>query len=241
MHDNLPHLYGINFLGIGMNLILTTMKKIFVLAAMVISIGNMNAQDEPQTKTKSKDVRNKLHFGIKLGVNNSNVYEEQGEEFKATPKYGVAGGLFLSIPVGKYLGVQPGALISQKGFHASGKLFEETYQISRTTTYLDIPVLVEFKPLKILTLVGGPQYSYLLHQADIFTGSDNATIQQKEFKNENIRKNILSAAFGFDLNLGRFVISGRYNFDLQQNNGDGSSVTPRYKNIWLQGTFGTRF
>lgn len=217
------------------------MKKIFVLTAMVISFGNMNAQDEPQTKPKTKDERNKLHLGIKAGVNNSNVYDEQGEEFKAEPKYGFAGGLFLSIPVGKYLGLQPGALISQKGFQASGKLLEESYQISRTTTYLDVPVLVEFKPLKILTLVGGPQYSYLLHQADIITGGDNAAIQQQEFKNDNIRRNILSAALGFDLNLGRFVISGRYNFDLQQNNGDGSSMTPRYKNIWLQGTIGARF
>jgi hypothetical protein len=217
------------------------MKKIFVLVVMVISIGNTNAQEEGQTKTKTQDERNKLHLGIKLGVNNSNVYDEQGEEFKAEPKYGFAGGIFLSIPVGKYLGVQPGGLISQKGFHATGKLLEESYEISRTTTYLDVPVLIEFKPLKILTLVGGPQYSYLLHQADVITGGDNAAIQQQEFKNDNIRKNIMSAALGFDLNLGRFVVSGRYNFDLQQNNGDGTSMTPRYKNIWLQGTIGTRF
>ncbi|MCE3280617.1 MAG: hypothetical protein K0S44_2808 [Bacteroidetes bacterium] len=217
------------------------MKKILILAALAVSIGNASAQEEGQTKSKPKDERNKLHLGIKLGVNNSNVYDEQGEEFKSEPKYGFAGGLFLSVPVGKYLGLQPGALISQKGFRATGKLFDETYELSRTTTYLDVPVLIEFKPLKIITLVGGPQYSYLLHQADVITGGDNASIQQEEFKNDNIRKNILSAAVGFDLNLGRFVISGRYNFDLQQNNGDGSSMTPRYKNIWLQGTIGTRF
>jgi hypothetical protein len=100
---------------------------------------------------------------------------------------------------------------------------------------------VEFKPLKSLTLVGGPQYSYLLQQTDVFKSGNNTAIQAQEFENENIRKNTLSASVGFDLNISRFVFSGRYNFDLQQNNGDGSSVTPRYKNIWLQGTIGVRF
>jgi hypothetical protein len=216
------------------------MKRIVVLLTLFVSTGAIYAQEEPK-KEKSKDERNKFHPGIKIGVNNSNVYDETGDEFKAEPKYGFAGGVFLSVPLGKYLGLQPAAMISQKGFHASGKIAEVPYELSRTTTYLDVPLLVEFKPLKALTLVGGPQYSYLLAQTDVFKQSNNTSIQQQEFKNEDIRKNMLSAALGFDIHLGRFVVSGRYNFDLQQNNPDGSSEAPRYKNIWLQGTIGARF
>jgi hypothetical protein len=215
------------------------MKRIVVAVAVLFAVGAVNAQEEQ--KTKKSDERNKLHMGIKIGVNNSNVFDEVGEEFRAEPKYGFAGGAFLSIPVGKYLGIQPSVLFSQKGFKGTGKLFENEYDLTRTTSCLDIPLLVEFKPLKSLTLVGGPQYSYLLQQTDVFKSGNNTAIQAQEFENENIRKNTLSASVGFDLNISRFVFSGRYNFDLQQNNGDGSSVTPRYKNIWLQGTIGVRF
>jgi hypothetical protein len=214
------------------------MKK--TLSAVVLSV-LITTAIWGQEETKRTDARNKMHLGIKAGINNSNVYDEDGEKFNAEPKYGFAGGAFLSIPVGKFLGVQPGILLSQKGFHATGELLEEKYDLKRTTTFLDVPLLVEFKPLNVLTIAGGPQYSYLLNQTDVLKSGSSTAIQEEEFKNDNIRKNILSGVVGFDLNLGRFVFSGRYNFDLQQNNGNGASETPRYKNIWLQGTIGVRF
>ncbi|MCW3072501.1 MAG: hypothetical protein JWO44_2391 [Bacteroidetes bacterium] len=217
------------------------MKRILVAVALFVSIGAANAQEPAQQPEKKRDSRDRLHFGLKAGINNSNVYNERGEQFKAEPKYGFAGGAFFSVPVGKYLGVQPAALISQKGFHATGTLTGNPYDLSRTTTYLDVPLMIEFKPLTVLTIVGGPQYSYLFNQTDILKGGDNTAIQEQEFRNDNIRKNILSAAVGLDINISRFVFSGRYNFDLQQNNGDGTSNTPTYKNVWLQGTVGIRF
>lgn len=217
------------------------MKKIIAAAVLFVYTGTINAQEAEPVKESRSDKRDQMHVGIKAGINNSNVYDEEGEEFKAEPKYGFAGGVFLSIPVGKYLGVQPAALISQKGFKATGKLEGDSYDLTRTTTSLDIPLMIEFKPARVITIVGGPQYSYLFNQTDVVKGGNKTTIQEQDFKNDNIRKNILSAAFGFDIHIMRFVFSGRYNFDLQQNNGDGSSDTPHYKNIWLQGTVGIRF
>lgn len=214
------------------------MKKIISAAILTIIVISANYAQEKEQK---KDSRNKAHFMIKAGINNSNVYDEEGDRFNAEPKYGFAGGVALSVPLGKYLGLQPGALISQKGFHATGRLMEEDYDLKRTTTFLDVPLLLELKPLTFITIVGGPQYSYLLNQTDVLRSEKSIAVQEEEFKNDNIRKNILSGAIGFDLNLSRLVFSGRYNFDLQQNNGDKTSQTPRYKNIWLQGTVGMRF
>jgi hypothetical protein len=216
------------------------MKKIYLIIGFLGMSLCVSAQEEPKKESR-RDERNKLHFGVKLGINNSNVYDEEGEEFNAEPKYGFAGGAFLSIPVGKFLGLQPAVLISQKGFSATGKLLELEYELKRTTTYLDVPLMVELKPIRALTLLAGPQYSYLLNQTDILKSGNSTVIQEQEFKNDDIRKNILSAAVGFDIHITRFVVSGRYNFDLQKNNSDGSSQTPRYKNMWLQGTIGLRF
>jgi hypothetical protein len=216
------------------------MKSIYIFLIMTGFSLSVKSQEEPVAE-KKRDERNKFHIGVKAGVNNSNVYDEQGEEFKAEPKYGFAGGVFISLPLGKYLGIQPAVLVSQKGFHATGKLLEAEYDLKRTTSYIDVPLLVEIKPIRALTLVAGPQYAYLFNQTDIFKSGNITAVQEQEFKNEDIRKNIMSAALGFDVYITRFVFSGRYNFDLQENNHDGSSYSPRYKNIWLQGTIGVRF
>jgi hypothetical protein len=44
-----------------------------------------------------------------------------------------------------------------------------------------------------------------------------------------------------DFNLNQFVVSGRAGWDLQKNNGDGTSTNPRYKNVWYQATIGLKF
>ena len=67
------------------------------------------------------------------------------------------------------------------------------------------------------------------------------TEQEDEFDNENIRKNTLGASLGLDININHFVIGARAAWDLQDNKGDGTSSTPRYKNTWLQATVGFKF
>lgn len=208
------------------------MKKI-LLALMFLFSGIITYAQE--------DSRDKLRIGIKAGINSSNVYDEHGDSFQADPKFGFVGGGFLTIPVGKYLGVQPEVLFSQKGFKASGRLLNSSYEFSRTTTYIDIPLLIAFKPVEYITIVGGPHYSYLIKQRDVFTNGTSTAAQEQEFKNDNIRKNILGAIFGLDVNVSSLVIGLRYAFDMQNNNGDGTSNTPRYKNKWLQATVGVRF
>ena len=193
-----------------------------------------------KAQTTIDDERNKLIFGAKAGGNISNVYDGRGQDFKADPKIGMAGGVFLGIPIGKYIGIQPEVLFSQKGYQSTGILLGNTYSDIRTTSFLDIPLQIQFKPAEFITFLGGVQYSYLLHQKDVFVFGLNSTSQDQEFKNDNVRKNICSAVFGIDINIDHFIISGKGCWDLQDNNGNGSSYTPRYKNIWLQVTVGFR-
>jgi hypothetical protein len=181
-----------------------------------------------------------IQFGVKAGANYSNVYDSQGEKFNADGKFGYATGIFLGIPLGELLGVQPEVMFSQKGFKATGKVLGTDYSLTRTTSYIDVPLFLAIKPLPVLTILIGPQYSYLLKQTDEFENSILNTEQNKEFNNDNLRKNTLSAAGGFDVNLSNFVISGRAGWDFQNNNGDGTKTTPRYKNAWVQATIGFR-
>ncbi len=206
-------------------------QKILLASAIcLITISTVKAQDE--------DRRENFEFGARAGINFSNAWDAKQDEFRADTKAGFAGGVFLGIPIGKFLGVQPELLISQKGIKSSGILFEQTYSNTRTTTYLDIPLQVQLKPAPFLTLLAGPQFSYLLKQKDEFTFGVNSSAQEQEFKNENIRKNILGFTAGADIIIQHLLISGRIGWDMQNNIGDGTSTTPRYKNQWLQFTLG---
>jgi hypothetical protein len=212
------------------------MKKIILLlASTTLLILQGNAQEN------RTDFRDKLLFGVKGGLNYSNVYDTKGESFQADAKYGAAGGIFLSIPIGKFIGLQPELLFSQKGFSGTGRILGSTYSFTRTTNYLDIPFFFSLKASEFISLMAGPQYSYLLRQTDVFKNGSTTIEQEKEFENDNVRKNTLSFAAGMDINLKHIVLGIRAAWELQNNNGDGSSTTPRYKNAWYQFTVGYRF
>ncbi len=187
------------------------------------------------------DHREILQVGAKVGLNYSNVYDASGENFNADAKLGLAGGVFLEIPIGKYLGIQPEVLISQKGFKASGIILKDMYYFTRTTTYIDFPLQFVFKPSEFITFLGGPQYSYLIKQRDVFANATTSIAQEQEFQNDNIRKNIFGAVGGLDININHITLGARVGWDIQNNNGDGTSVTPRYKNVWYQATIGLKF
>lgn len=214
------------------------MKKILIIISLITaSTFSVLAQED----SNDMDNREKLQFGLKAGLNYSNVYDAKGEEFNADAKFGFVGGLLVAIPIGKYFGIQPEVLISQKGFSGSGMILYNPYKFSRTTTYLDIPLQFALKPIEFLTILAGPQFSYLLNQRDVFTSSVSSYEQELVFKQDNIRKNIFGAVAGFDINFRHITLGSRVAWDLQSNTGDGSSTTPRYKNVVFQGTVAYKF
>ena len=211
------------------------MRKIFLIIIAVTFIANMsNAQ------VYNADSRDKLQFGYTIGANYSNVYDSKGEAFDAKSKFGFATGTFVAIPIGSYWGIQPEILFSQKGFRATSIIPGNTYDFTRTTSYIDVPLLFTLKPDRFLTLLAGPQYSYLLKQKDIYANASGSIEQEQEFENDNLRTNTLCFLGGIDLNLNRFVISGRVGWDMLNNNENVASTTPRYKNVWYQATLGFR-
>ncbi|MGM0478926.1 MAG: porin family protein [Bacteroidota bacterium] len=219
------------------------MKRIRILVLLgSMSISSIGiAQNETINDPEEYDHREEITFALKAGLNFSNVYNSRSEEFRADGKFGFAGGAALTIPIGKYLGVQPEILLSQKGFKGNGVFLGSDYSFTRTTTYLDIPLQVAFKPASYLTIVAGPQYSYLLKQEDDFNNEFLSSSHEEEFENENIRNNILGVVAGIDFNLKDFVVSTRVGWDITNNHGDGSSSTPQYKNLWMQATIGYVF
>lgn len=211
------------------------MKKVILLIAFVtITVTNFYAQND-------SDSRKSFTFGIKAGANYSNVYDASTQDFVADGKFGFAGGVFVGIPLGKIIGIQPEILYSQKGFKSTGTYLGSTYEMTRTTEFIDVPLLLAVKPMDKLTLLFGPQFSFLMKQKDEFTGGTINVTQQQEFDNSNITKNIMGLVGGLDINVNNYVFGLRAAWDIKTNEGDGNSSTPRYKNMLVQATVGFRF
>lgn len=206
--------------------------KIFISLFLIVASKPVQAQMD--------DNRELLSFGLKAGLNMSNVWDSKGQDFVADPKYGLAGGAFVSLPVGKYLGIQPELMISQKGFQGSGSLLGFGYAYTRTTTFVEVPLLVQFKPIQYFSILAGPQFSYLLKEKNVYTFGSNSTEQEQAFKNEDPRNNIMGFVIGADINIDMLVISARASWDFQTNNKNSVSTTPRYKNQLVQLTVGFR-
>jgi hypothetical protein len=210
------------------------MKKLtlIIASALFISTTFVNAQDS----------RERIHLGGKAGLNISNIYDTKGENSSTDPKAGFAGGGFVAIPIGKYLGFQPEVMFAQKGYTATSVQEGSTFSYTRTTGHLEIPLLLQIKPVSFLSLVVGPQYSFMTYREESFKSNTVTITQQEEIKNDNIRKNTLGLVTGVDFYVLRhLLISGRVGWDLQDNNGDGTANFPRYRNVWLQTAIGLRF
>lgn len=201
------------------------MKKLTFIISIIISATVARAQDDP---------REKFHIGVKGGLNFASLIQDSYPDYNVDNKIGYVAGAYAAIPLNKFIGLQPEILISQKGFESNGQLVGMGYTVRRTTTYLDIPLMVQIKPMPILAIVGGIQYSYLMSKKDEITGDNVAVVDQVNYDNRDISKNILGAVVGLDFNIKHFLIFGRYNIDLRKNNGDGTSTVPKYKNQVFQ-------
>ena len=205
------------------------MKKLIALIVLAVTglTFNATAQDGSSSETGVK-------FGLKAGFNLSNIYDQEGNDNNTDVKMGLAGGAFLHIPFGSALGFQPEILFSQKGFRGTGQAMGTNYEYSRTTNYMEFPLLLAFKPGSNVALLMGPHVSYLLSQRDEVKSGAYSAVHDQNFNNDNPRRNTVGLTAGADFYLRPVILATRIGWDFTDNNGDGTSTSPTYKNAFLQ-------
>lgn len=164
------------------------MKKIILILFMgTLAIGG-NAQG--------------FKIGVKLG---SNITDVTGLQFKDGFNFAYHAGFFSEIMFSKYLGIQPEALWSQTNLTRATTI-SSIYQPSLGTlnsielTYLSIPVLLNIRPTKLITLQAGPQFGILIDNTKTATANAGDA-----FKNGD-----LSMVGGVQFNLFKLKFYGRY-------------------------------
>lgn len=225
---------------------MTTTKKIILFATVfggLLLTNTAFAQDDDNSGGGPGFLggSTRVQLGAKAGINRGTIYDEHGPRFSASGKTGFVAGGFVSIPFGAFLGLQPEVLWSQKGFVASGTTEDgEPYSFQRTLTYIDVPIQLQVKPIKLITIVAGPNFAFLTKRKDSFTSNTMTSTEIEEIKNDDVRNYTMGVQGGIDIHLLGLLISGRTGWDLQNSN-LRSSTLPNYKNAWVQGTVGIRF
>ncbi len=154
--------------------------------------------------------------GIQLGVKGgTNIFKIQGQSFDQQFRFGYSLGGFAEINLNKHFGIQPELMWNQSKTQTTGD-FNVIYQGSSftnvTLNYLSVPVLLNFRPTKVLSILAGPQFGILLSQ------NDNLFISTKEA----FKKGDFSVVGGAQLNLAWFKLGARYFIGLNNLNDLGS-------------------
>lgn len=149
--------------------------------------------------------------GVKLGLKaGANVYKIDGKSFTNEFKWGYHLGGMAELMFTKKWGIQPEVLFFQS-YTKTGYSFDTLYNAINPGTLksvkldqLAIPILINWRPISILTFQAGPQFSVMMSK------DQNLLQNGKEaFKNGNV--DILG---GVQLNLLFLRIYGRYGLGL---------------------------
>lgn len=208
-------------------------QRIFLAFVVFVFFSFSHIQARQASSDHSKKF---VNAGIKAGFNNSNIWDESNQQTIADSKVGFAGGIFITVPIGEYLGVQPEILISQKGYRHINEVSGNSFFFRRTVTYIDIPFQFHINPNELFTLVAGPHYSYLIHQKDRHNYDGT---YPEEFDSGKARESNFGFGGGVDFDFRQFVFSIRLMWDFLEH--DGDSTNPNYRNQLAQFTVGYKF
>jgi hypothetical protein len=176
-----------------------------------------------------------LSAGIRAGVNVATLaFDDDGGIVEPERRTGFSGGLFVTVPANAVAALQPELLFSAQGTRISQQGVSATLAID----YVQVPVLGRFafgagSPVAVLV---GPAFGIRTRaDADVPGAPTEFT---DEFENQ-IERFDVGLVTGLAVDVGRFVLDGRYTWGLRNiatDAGDGS-----VKNRVLTLSAGVRF
>lgn len=142
-----------------------------------------------------------FHMGIKGG---SNLLKIEDKSFKDEFKFGYNLGAFAEINFNKKWGIQPEVLWSQSTYRTATDIDQiipgSKSDVDVKLNYLQIPLLLSYRPVKFLSLQAGPQFGVLINE-------DRTLLQNG---GDAFKKGDFSMLAGAQLNLGPIKAGARY-------------------------------
>ena len=164
----------------------------------------------------------KFNIGFKGGAN---INKLTGKSFSDQFSYGYHLGGFFSVGLGNKFAIQPEVLFNQVNVDTSSN-FSTVYKFNKVDKvqlkYLSIPILLNFKPVKFLTLQAGPQFAVLMNKSNTLVENGRSAFKGGDF----------SMLGGVQVNISHLKIYGRYAVGL--NNLNDIDDKEKWKNQSIQ-------
>ena len=181
-------------------------------------------------------------FGIKAGINLSNITTDDDNVEDLEAKVGFQAGVMIKLRLSESLAIQPEALFVQKG----SKYKYLGADVKSNLNYIDIPVLVVLKPFNFpLQIQFGPQFSYLLGTSVKYENALFGVNETYEVEREDFEDYDLGYAVGLGLNLGNSFVELRFTQGLKEYEKETQignvTIQPASKHFNLQASIGLFF
>ena len=175
-----------------------------VLALLVVVAGTASAQEQSAA------------VGVKAGINFANLnFEGDGATVNLDQRKGVVGGLFVIWPADGRLGLQTEVLYSQKG----AQMEEGGDSAKIKLDYIDVPVLARFSsPVSTGTsfhVFAGPSFGFRVSAKAESSFEDEDDSEDIE---DDVERFDFGLVAGAGLEIGRFLVDGRYTWGLSNIN-----------------------
>jgi hypothetical protein len=146
-----------------------------------------------------------MEWGLKAG---GNYFKVGGRSFDNTYNLSFSGGAYAEINYSKYFTLQPELLFNQVLCKTSlnfNQIYSTYGGVSDqlvSVDYIAIPILLVYKPIPLLSILVGPQYSYAIAQTKnlLQTYPNLNAFNHSDF----------SLVFGGQLNMGKVKVGLRY-------------------------------
>ncbi|WP_336514462.1 porin family protein [Pollutibacter soli] len=152
-----------------------------------------------------------LKFGIKAGAS---MYKIDGTSFKDEFRYGYHVGGAVEIMLGEKIGIQPEVLFNQSNVQ-TGYAFDTLYHSINAgmvkdvkLNYMTIPVLLNIRPIPLLSFQIGPQFGILMSKEKSLLEDGKSAFKSGNF----------SMVGGVQLNISFIRVYGRYGIGLNNLN-----------------------
>ncbi len=184
------------------------MKNLKIIIALVL-LTSLSQLSFSQTSDSSK-----FKFGVKGGVNFSNLYTQNVESNNVLT--GFNAGVFAKLPITESLAIQPELLYTTKG----AKLTYNNYFVNGTAkfnlNYIELPVLLVINLTENFNIHVGPYVAYLVDSNAINDSQGTLFDIQSNLKNEDYNKFDTGLAIGVGYDADKIGFGVRYNYGLQK-------------------------
>lgn len=194
------------------------MKKLSILLfATVVTTLSLNAQEQQTAGESSISPK----FGIKAGLNLSNLYVDEVED--ENMKAGLNAGFYAKLPITRGFSLQPELIYSNKGAklrYDNFVLGEGEYRFN--LHYVELPIMGVINVLPNFNIHAGPYLSFLAG-ADIKDMNDDGSIDNvRDLNADNFNRFDVGVSAGLGFDIQNITLGARYNYGLSEIGKSGS-------------------